>query len=144
MSTLWQVSGHCWDCLRVHNMSKRQRSPTEPLFKMMPQPIFWGIRRLISVHVSLTQPRFQVTKKSWRLAFCHFYARLPTATLARWQDGITCQAITLQNSCGYICCEINSSRLLFSFKSQFKLLTHVHVLLAYGISKQLNFHHTSQ
>lgn len=78
---------------------------------------FLALEKLILVHMSLTQSRSQVAKVSWRLVFCQFYAWLPKATPASWQDGVACQAITLQNPCGYICCEINSSRLLFPFES---------------------------
>lgn len=78
---------------------------------------FWQLEKLILVHMALTQSRSQVAKVSWRLVFCQFYAWLPKATPASWQDGVACQAITLQNPCGYICCEINSSRLLFPFES---------------------------
>ena len=78
---------------------------------------FLALEGLLLVHMSLTQTRSQVAKISWRLVFCQFYAWLPKATPASWQDGVACQAITLQNPCGFICCEINSSRLLLPSRS---------------------------
>lgn len=96
----------------------RGRGALQSLFsKWFHSRFFLALEGLLLVHMSLTQTRSQVTKISWRLVFCQFYAWLPKATPASWQDGVACQAITLQNPCGFICCEINSSRLLFPSRS---------------------------
>lgn len=96
----------------------RGRGALQSLFsKWFRSGSFFGIRGVAIGALSLTQTRSQVAKISWRLVSCQFYAWLPKATPARWQDGGAYQAITLQNPCGFICCEINSSRLLFPSQS---------------------------